>query len=265
MDRQAMISALAEVYEPREASTLINYLYLDLFDGRSQLSPAETSILEAAFHRLLKQEPLQYITGKAYFRDLLLYVAPGVLIPRPETEELVNFALEYAQNRKISHILDIGTGSGCIALALKKKLPDVKITAIDKSEEALAIARKNAVDLDLEIDLKRCDFLLEQDRKTLTAVDLIVSNPPYIGREEETSMAANVLSYEPHMALFADDDPLIFYKTIAAYGGATNTPVICEINEMWGAETEACFVSAGYGDVNIFKDMQGKDRVVKAQ
>ena len=84
-------------------------------------------------------------------------------------------------------------------------------------------------------------------------------------REEETSMAANVISYEPHMALFADDDPLIFYKTIAAYGGATNTPVICEINEMWGAETEACFVSAGYGDVNIFKDMQGKDRVVKAQ
>ncbi|MBK7007761.1 MAG: peptide chain release factor N(5)-glutamine methyltransferase [Saprospiraceae bacterium] len=150
MDRQAMISALAELYEPREASLLINYLHQDLFGGRNQLSPDENQVLEAAFQRLLRHEPLQYITGKAYFRDLLLYVAPGVLIPRPETEELVNLALEYAQNRKISHILDIGTGSGCIALALKKKLPDVKITAIDKSEEALAIAQKNAIDLDLK-------------------------------------------------------------------------------------------------------------------
>ncbi len=264
MDRQAMISALAEVYEPREASLLITYLYQDLFGGRNQLFPDENLVLEDAFHRLLKHEPLQYITGKAYFRDLILYVTPGVLIPRPETEELVNFALVYAQNRKISHILDIGTGSGCIALSLKKKLPDVKITAIDKSEEALAIARKNAIDLDLAIDLKRCDFLLEQDRKTLTGADLIVSNPPYIGREEEVVLAENVLAYEPHMALFADDDPLIFYKAIAAYGGASKTPVICEINERLGAETQACFVLAGYKNVVIYKDMQGKDRIIMA-
>lgn len=260
-----MISALAEVYEPREASLLINYLHQDLFGGRNQLSPDENQVLEAAFQRLLRHEPLQYITGKAYFRDLLLYVAPGVLIPRPETEELVNLALEYAQNRKISHILDIGTGSGCIALALKKKLPDVKITAIDKSEEALAIAQKNAIDLDLEIDLKRCDFLSEQDRKTLTGADLIVSNPPYIGREEEVVLAENVLAYEPHMALFADDNPLIFYKAIAAYGGASHTPVICEINERWGAETKTCFILAGYKNVAIYKDMQGKDRIIMAQ
>ncbi|MBK7007760.1 MAG: hypothetical protein IPH36_03580 [Saprospiraceae bacterium] len=113
--------------------------------------------------------------------------------------------------------------------------------------------------------MKRCDFLSEQDRKTLTGADLIVSNPPYIGREEEVVLAENVLAYEPHMALFADDNPLIFYKAIADYGGASHTPVICEINERWGPETKACFVSAGYKNVVIYKDLQGKDRIIMAQ
>lgn len=264
MDRQAMISALAEVYEPREAALLVSYLYKDLFGGKISLNAADELRLDEAFQRLLRQEPLQYITGKAFFRDLELFVAPGVLIPRPETEELVDFVLSYVKNREIRHILDIGTGSGCIALALKKALPDVKITAIDKSEEAIGIARKNANDLGLEINLRLFDFLDPDNWTSLPRVDLVVSNPPYIGREEEVTLAENVLAYEPHMALFADDDPLIFYKALAAYAGASLIPVICEISEFRGLETKNCFLATGFLQASIHQDLQRKDRILLA-
>lgn len=264
MDRQAMISALAAVYEPGEAALLVTYLYKDLFGNKKSLNEAEELRLEDAFQRLLRQEPLQYITGKAFFRDLQLFVAPGVLIPRPETEELVDFVLSFVKNREIRHILDIGTGSGCIALALKKALPDVNITAIDKSEEAIGIARKNATDLGLEIDLRVFDFLNTDQWSYLPMVDLIVSNPPYIGREEESSLAPNVVAYEPHLALFAETDPLIFYKAIAEFAQAAYTPVICEISEFRGLETKNCFMASGFLQASIHQDLQGKDRILLA-
>ncbi|MBK8700421.1 MAG: peptide chain release factor N(5)-glutamine methyltransferase [Saprospiraceae bacterium] len=259
-----LVEVLLPLYGEREAAVMARYLFLDLFDGRSDLNASEQVILENAADRLLRHEPLQYITGKAYFRDLVLYVAPGVLIPRPETEELVDLVLTYVQKHQISHILDVGTGSGCIALALKKELPEVEITAIDKSEAALEIARRNARTLDLNIELMPCDFLSSESRLTLPAVDLIVSNPPYIGTDEAQTLSPNVLEYEPAMALFAEGDPLVFYKAIAAYAALHHTPVFCEINERLAQEARNCFLKADYDQVVVHKDLQGKDRMLVA-
>lgn len=253
------------IYGEREAELLLRYLSLDLFDGRQSLTPDEQIRFEKACLRLTNYEPLQYITGKAYFRNLVLHVEPGVLIPRPETEELVDLVIQYAQNREIRHILDIGTGSGCIALALKKELPNVQITAIDKSGAALAIAAKNGKDQGLNITWLEGDFLDEICRNSLPSFDLIVSNPPYIGTEEAATLDANVLEFEPAMALFAEGDPLLFYKAIAAFGAKIKCPVFCELSEKRGAATVSCFENAGYRDVVLIKDLQGKDRFVVAK
>jgi release factor glutamine methyltransferase len=261
-DKQIWLGQLTGIFGEREAELMLRYLSQDLFDGRVSLTAEEQIQYDKACLRLVNHEPLQYITGKAYFRDIVLHVGPGVLIPRPETEELVDWVIQYAQNRKIRHILDIGTGSGCIALSIKKSLPYVKITAIDKSTDALAIAAQNANDLGLEIELIECDFLDPAQREKLPECDLIVSNPPYIGRDEEHTLPVNVMTYEPSMALFAEHDPIVFYKAIAAFAAASKIPVFCEINEKKGTETLNCFLSAGFENATIKKDLQGKDRIV---
>lgn len=264
LDKHTIVEQLTPLYGEREAGLIVHNLYLDLFNGRQQLAAEDIRILESSVKRLLQYEPLQYVTGKAFFRDFVLSVAPGVLIPRPETEELVDIAIRVAKNKKCHHVLDIGTGSGCIALALKKAIPHLKVTAIDKSAEALTIAKENAQKLGLDIEWLACDFLDEKSRSALTPSDLIVSNPPYIGREESHTLAPNVLRYEPELALFAEGDPLVFYKAIARFGFSAQIPVVCEINEKWGSETRTCFLDAGYSNVLIHQDLQGKDRFVIA-
>lgn len=221
-------TALCLCYPEREAQAIARYVMevrfgmtqLDICMGKDrQFSLEERAELENIVKRLQQKEPVQYVLGKADFNGLSFKVAPGVLIPRPETEELVHWLLEETDRRTACRILDIGTGSGCIAVSLAYALPRAKVTAWDVSEVALAVARDNADSLGVALACQRKDILKqavvqEEERKW----DVVVSNPPYICRKETGGMEDNVLHYEPHLALFVpDDDPLRFYRAIAAY------------------------------------------------
>lgn len=223
--------------------------------------------LKPVIERLNKQEPVQYVLGSAWFCGNKFLVNSSVLIPRPETEMLVEEVLKLKSPEDKFSILDIGTGSGCIAISLALMFPEAKVEAIDVSEDALAVARRNAELLNAPIKFLQHDFLLEdfQDKK----YDLIVSNPPYIGESEMNTIARNVIDYEPHLALFVKEpDPLIFYKVIAKMAARNLNPggkVLVEINERFGPETVSVFRMAGLSDCRIIKDLSGKDRNVLAQ
>ncbi len=251
---------LAPIYEDREAKQIAKYLIADLFKG----GVVDEAILNSAIDRLKNNEPLQYITGEAYFLDYCFYVNKHVLIPRPETEELVIEAVDIINKKNIQSILEVGTGSGCISIALKDKCNNVKIQALDISKKALKVANKNALKYNVEIEFSEVDFLDESQWENFNDVECVISNPPYISYEEKNDMHENVLKYEPHIALFSGDDTLIFYKKIAKFANQRNATAICEINEYLGEATKQIFIEAGFSDVEILKDMQGKDRVVKA-
>lgn len=167
--------------------------------------------------RLNQGEPLDYILGYTYFYGLKIEVSKDTLIPRPETEELIELILNKNQTRSGLKILDIGTGSGCIALALKSNLVNAEVTALDVSNNAIEIAQRNTVQLDLNVNFIHLDILNENLWSQLANYDIIVSNPPYIPQEEKTDMTTSVLDYEPHLALFVENDPLIFYKQILKF------------------------------------------------
>lgn len=230
-----------------------------------ELTTEQSSKLEDIVERLAQSEPLQYIFGYTEFYDLKLMVSPAVLIPRPETEELVHWILNDTQTIQ-THILDIGTGSGCIPLALKQNLPDAKIEAWDVSEDALAIARQNAANLGLEVHFKLVNIL--QCRAIEQPFTCIVSNPPYVRHLEKEKMQDNVLSHEPHLALFVDDnDPLLFYRTIAtlAWNGLSSKgSLFFEINEYLQKEMTELLTNIGYINIECRKDIQGKARMMKA-
>lgn len=238
--------------------------------------------LEHYLQRLKKHEPIQYIMNKAWFYGMELYVDKNVLIPRPETEELVEWIINDAKaNDKnvfekkqagadettFLKILDVGTGSGCIALSLKKIIPRAEVWGCDSSEEALNVARRNGSALDIRVDFQGINFLDETQQKQLPTVNIIVSNPPYVPEADKEKMNENVLQYEPHVALFvADDDALIFYKALAKfgkkrlYGGGS---IYMEIHEDLGKDVLALFKKEGYKNLELRKDMQGKNRMVK--
>lgn len=238
--------------------------------------------LEHYLQRLKKHEPIQYIMNKAWFYGMELYVDKNVLIPRPETEELVEWIINDAKaNDKnvfekkqagadettFLKILDVGTGSGCIALSLKKIIPRAEVWGCDSSEEALNVARRNGSALDIRVDFQGINFLDEMQQKQLPTVNIIVSNPPYVPEADKEKMNENVLQYEPHVALFvADDDALIFYKALAKfgkkrlYGGGS---IYMEIHEDLGKDVLALFKKEGYKNLELRKDMQGKNRMVK--
>jgi len=213
--------------------------------------------------RLKNSEPLQYILGSTFFYDLELKVSPAVLIPRPETEELVGLVLKHVKQH--DKILDIGTGSGCIALALKSKMNSVQVKGIDVSEEALQIARWNVNHHRLEVDLEKKDILKEDQ---IGQWNCIVSNPPYIAKKESIDMEKNVLDYEPDTALFvSDEDPLLFYERIARLASInleTKGLLFFEIHEEKGEEIVKLLASLGFVNIEVKKDMQGKDRMIKA-
>ncbi len=223
------------------------------------------TIVQQLISRINNNEPIQYIIGEADFLGRSFYVNTSVLIPRPETEELVHEVIRRAKRKlEKTRLLDIGTGSGCIPITLSLALPGSEVLATDISEAALAVARRNAVKLNADIKFLQHDIL--KTELSFGKLDYIMSNPPYITRQEEKRMSKNVLDYEPHLALFAEgDDPLVFYRVIcrkAVKALNEGGSLLMEINSSLGLETMVIFESAGFKKVNIVKDISGNDRIV---
>ena len=216
---------------------------------------------------LKNHRPIQHIVGYTDFCDCRIKVNGNVLIPRPETEEMVGYIVSSFKSQ-VSSVLDLCTGSGCIAIALKKKMPGCRVAAVDISAEALEVARMNAADNDAEVELIQGDVLsLGRQPVVGGQWDLIVSNPPYIAESEKDSMHSNVLDYEPSQALFVSDaDPLVFYRSIAAFAKqhlSENGLLAMEINERFGQETLQMLRDYGFTG-ELHKDFRGKDRFVTA-
>src|SRR5690554_1616449 len=224
--------------------------------------------LQAALERLMKQEPIQYILGKTNFYGLSLKLSPATLIPRPETEELVTWILsDIGKEKNGIKAVDIGTGSGCIALALKNNLVDAEITAVDVSAEALEMVKLNAKELELPIEVLQLDILKEKLPKE--NLDFIVSNPPYVCEAEKSEMRPNVLDYEPDLALFVDDtDPLIFYNRILEVAKDVvkeEGSVYFEINERFAEEIITIAKEKGWKNNRVKKDIFGRDRMLRCR
>lgn len=272
--------SLAGLYELAEAQNICRLLAEDrLAWSRTRLLMERDTVLpETDAHPILDYlpalqggTPVQYLLGYAWFMDLKLRVTPAVLIPRPETEELVQrIAKDYVGADTPLRIFDLGTGSGCIALGLKKLLPHAEVHALDVSGEALEIARTNAQDHGLDVRFVQGD-ILEWDAFVDPAwrFDVIVSNPPYITQTEAQDMHPNVLQHEPPLALFVENEaPLLFYAHIASFAKQHLVPggqVYAEINANLGDETAELFRKKGFESVYLHQDMQGKDRFVQAQ
>lgn len=271
--RSYLTERLGSRYDQRESQNIVHILFhhylgwdrLELQTRRSdRLSESEILQLHFALKRLLKGEPVQYVTGKAWFRGMELLVGPEVLIPRPETEELVQLVLD-GLNTSSPRILDIGTGSGCIALSCKKERPAADVTAIDISEKALELAKKNALNLGIDIHFTQADAL--QSPTLEGPFDVIVSNPPYVLQSDKASMAEHVLEHEPHLALFVeDDDPLLYYKSIARWSklllGVTGF-TICEMHESTEKIMADMLKNEGVVSLSFHQDAQQKTRFVR--
>ena len=228
------------------------------------------SNMEIILQKLRAHEPIQYIFGHTEWMGLDLRVTPATLIPRPETAELAEWILQVGDRDKPLRVLDIGTGSGCIAIALKKAAPHWQVTGLDISEEALAVAKENATRNKVEVNWLQADILSPIANSSLPIADIIVSNPPYICNSEKKDMDARVLDYEPHSALFVPDtDPLLFYRQIAFLASSPHRLIASsplnmffEINEAYGNEVCAMMEQMGYTDVQLKNDMYGKPRMV---
>lgn len=268
-------SRLQPYYTAEEVSALSRIVCCDLLGqaptyyylGKDiALSPKKEQELEDILQRLSRFEPLQYIEGRTLFLGREFWVAPGVLIPRPETEELVELMLK--EIPADARILDVGTGSGCIAISLAKELPDALVTAWDVSPEALSVARANARKLQADVRFVECDVLACQVDE-VGLYDVIVSNPPYVTEAEKADMEPNVLQWEPSLALFVpDDDPLRFYRRIAVLGRdmlADGGRLYFEINRAYGREMVEMLRTMGYVGVRVEKDLSQNDRFVIAE
>lgn len=255
----------------REEAAAILYYLLEAKSGLTRSDILINKVVEVASNqfedeisRINTHEPIQYIAGYSWFRNQKFTVNPSVLIPRPETELLVQEIID--QQKSKPAILDVGTGSGCIAISLALEIPGSKITALDNSERAIAIAKENARTLGAKVDFLQADFL--KNEISLSGLDFLVSNPPYIREGEMESMEANVLNFEPHLALFvSNENPLIFYEALAIQGKKLLKPrgkILAEINSWLGKETLELFQQHGYQDVKLILDLEGKNRIVVA-
>ncbi|MBQ3844009.1 MAG: peptide chain release factor N(5)-glutamine methyltransferase [Bacteroidales bacterium] len=279
--RKYYASELETIYGSDEANALImilleHYFSLDrvkiAMNPELRLSESELLTLHFAVKELLKNKPVQYIIGETEFCGMRFFVDENVLIPRPETEEMVK-KIASCRNKAClvptgCDILDIGTGSGCIAISLAKLLTDSKVTAVDVSEKALNVARKNAKANEVNVRFILDDILNPQNPELIdNQYDIIVSNPPYVCESEKSEMRANVLDYEPSSALFvSDNDPLIFYRRILEFAQKALKPggeVWFEINENFGEEMKNLCLEQGFKNVEIIKDFRGKDRILK--
>jgi len=228
------------------------------------LSESELLLFHGVLKRLKKEEPIQYILGETEFYGLIFKVKSDVLVPRQETEELVDLIINECKGNE--SILDIGTGSGCIPVCLKSEMPNSQVSALDVSEKAIHIARENADLNNVKVNFFLQDILAID--KLPTKFDVIVSNPPYITEQEKKQMQKNVLEFEPHLALFVEDEnPLIFYKKIAKIAIeslSVNGKIYFEINENFGKETAELLKDVGFSDIRIIKDINDKNRIVAA-
>lgn len=272
---QNCLKRLMDLYELQEAKAVVDRL-VENYSGLSRIERAlnaERVISEEdqaryfeAVEKLIIYTPIQYILGETWFMDLKFSVSPSVLIPRPETEELVMHIINYRKKKNVDSlkILDIGTGSGCIAVSLKKHLPFSEITAVDVSPMALSVAKSNAIRNEVEINFVEIDILQKENWKILPEYDIVVSNPPYVTQSDKAAMMPNVLLYEPPLALYVeDDDPLIFYRTILIRSQTllkTGGMLWFEINEAFGDELKVLCERNGYIDINNIFDFNGKSR-----
>ena len=315
MKYETLWHRLADIYDTDEAKAIVRWM-LDIRFGLSltdivcgklnEMAETECETLEAMMQRLEAGEPVQYVVGTAEFCGRRFHVEPGVLIPRPETGELCEWivapdqhgltrtndsaaekAVRESPRLSDANILDVGTGSGCIAITLALEMPKAKVTAWDISEKALSIAKKNAEALGAEVTFEKRDALNHGDRHSdlrcatiiepvpmihpvpmIQQWDAIVSNPPYVCQKEAATMERHVLEHEPHLALFVpDDDPLRFYRAIAKYGQKTLKPnglLYFELNPLYASETDAMVRELGFAETEIKCDMFGKQRFLKA-
>lgn len=272
-----LVKELCHLYTAREAQTIAE-MVLEQLTGWSRIAQLlnreellEVTQADEVYQKLtlLKEGvPIQQVLGEAWFYDLCLHITPDVLIPRPETEELVLWVVERLKREQTGvKVLDIGTGSGCIPLLIKYLAPNSDVWAVDISEKALTVANNNAARLQLPIQFMQLDILNPADWKRLANdFDVIISNPPYIPQQEKASLSTQVLQYEPELALFvADDRPLLFYETIAQMaqqhlkkGGS----LYFEIHEQYGKAAQTLLEAQGYHSVQLRQDMQGKDRML---
>jgi release factor glutamine methyltransferase len=269
---------LLDNYEERDVDTLL-FMLIEEFSGISKtrvisephLTITESELLNIHFavKDLNNHKPIQYIIGKTEFYGFPIKVNSNVLIPRQETEELVELVIRENQHRKNLRILDIGTGSGCIAIAISKNLPTAEILAIDISQVAIQTAKSNAQLNEANINFCCLDFLNESNWSKFEFLDIITSNPPYVRYSEKALMKKNVLNFEPEKALFVDDEnPLIFYKAIAYFARHNlnkSGKIYCEINQYLGKEIVNLFDQEGFADVYLMKDLNGNDRIIAAK
>lgn len=271
--KEFALQRIGEVYDAREARNVVNELfryYLNfsaadlVVKANDTVSESQMLLIYKSAKRIAQHEPLQYVLGSAYFFGMDLHVNSSVLIPRPETEELVRWILETIKpnNHSVRSIIDIGTGSGAIALALKKAQPNWNVCGVDVSKEALLVAQRNSNELQLEVEWNEVDILegnLPEGNWTC-----IVSNPPYITVSEGNEMRTSVVQHEPHLALFVpENDPLIFYRRILELANNCETvnQVFFEIHENYATETLTLGESMGWKG-ELKKDLQGKDRFI---
>ena len=271
--QKSLTTELLPLYGDREAAIITDWVLenlsgwkkIDRILHRSDpLSPRTLTTYNQYTQELLTHRPVQYVLHESWFAGMQLYVDENVLIPRPETEELVEWVLETAP----SSILDVGTGSGCIAIALAKKLPTIQIHACDLSPKALEVASRNATTQNTPITFHELDFLNPETWRQLPPITCLVSNPPYIPANERTQMATHVTEFEPSQALFVpDNDALLFYRAISRFAREhmpAGSRVFVEIHEDLGEQVLSLFRSNGLSDTTLRQDLQGKDRMVKA-
>jgi len=282
--RTVLTKELKNVYESDELKNIIE-LVIEHITNMTRAEQLKNKVpyltctqlenLDIITERLKKNEPVQYVLGEAWFAGMKFKVNKNVLIPRPETEELVDWIVKESQESnpesfrdKSQNIIDVGTGSGCIPITIKKKLPEANVSAIDVCSEALFTATENSIELNADVDFLLFDFLDEEKWKELGQYDIIVSNPPYVKQSEINTMHERVKEFEPHLALFVpDDDALLFYKKLSDFSLKHLNPggsFFVEINESLGEKVFNLFQTAGFANIELRKDMQGKDRMIKA-
>lgn len=273
------IHALASLYPEQEAKSIF-FLMLNkrlgwnkidyLRHQMEEINDQQHAMIQSVLAELKQGRPIQYIIGECDFFGLKFQVNPSVLIPRPETEELVQWILDEVKLRQLADpfILDMGTGSGCIPISLKHQLPAAKVFALDISTDSLATAQNNALQNGVEISFLEQDILQANTNLFNHAFDILVSNPPYVTEQEKTQMHANVLQFEPHTALFVtNEDPLLFYRAIADFALQRLKPnglLFFEINEHLGQQTCDLLKAIGFNAVELRKDFLGRDRMIKA-
>lgn len=272
-----LTQSLASIYSSEEAASIARQLVEhELGWNRLQISlrkpelisPESRQKFEEYLRRLLRHEPLQYVTGVAHFYDLKLEVNSAVLIPRPETEELVHLIIQENTTIARPHILDIGSGSGCIAIALRKNIPQATVYGLDISAAALAVARRNAVQHGLTIRWLEQNIFADSLPLPAQSLDLLVSNPPYVLESEKALMRRNVLDFEPHLALFVPTtDALLYYQRIARVAQQLLKPagrLYLEINEQYAAALTQLLTTYSFQNIRVRQDLFGKDRFITA-